>query len=447
MNQKGPKKAPIAPNGDNTRAGKYQISRSLPDLRHGTIAKADITPKRPDATLKIPAEQPMKKRPETKQPTTRKEIKYAPDGSKRPRKERRKLKKEARKAWPWWKRWLRRLFILIVIIVLLIGAWVGWKAYSNSRKLGTDIFSLFDTSRLKGEDRGHVNILLAGNSVDDPGHGGAELTDSIMVASVNTTNNTAFILSIPRDMYVEIPGYGYSKINAAYVYGENEGFKEEGYPEGGMGLLQKTLTEVLGIPIDYYALVNYGAFRDGVNAVGGITVTIDSDSRYGLYDPNANLKLPNGQVNLDGTTALNLARARGDGYGSYGFPQSDFDRTQNQRMMALALREKALSAGVLTNPLKVGDLFDTLGNNVQTDLSLGNMRRLATITKDIPSSSIQSASLNDANGENLLKSYTTRDGQSALVPALGLDDYTAIQAYVQELLNGPAPTAEPSTTP
>lgn len=440
MKQKGPKKAPIEPNGENARADKYQISRSLPDLRQGAT-------RHPAAQPTTTQEETVKSRT-TEKPLTRKEIKYAPDGSKRPRKERRKLKKEARKAGPAWKRWLRRFFILLIIIALAVGAWVGWKAYSNSRKLGTDIWSLFDNSRLKGEDRGHVNILIAGNSADDPGHGGGELTDSIMVASVSTNNNTAFILSIPRDLYVQIPGYGYSKINAAYVYGEQDGFQEDGYPEGGMGLLQKTLTEVLGIPIDYYALINYGAFRDGVNAVGGITVTIDSQNSRGLYDPNANLRLPNGQQELNGETALNLARARGDGYGSYGFPMSDFDRTKNQRMMALALREKALSAGVLSNPIKIGNLFDTLGNNVQTDLTLGNMRRLATITRDIPSANITSASLNDVDGDgtSLLKGYTTRDGQSALIPTAGIGDYTQIQAYVKQLMDAPAPGTTSETT-
>lgn len=429
MKQKKPKKAAIAPKGANRRADNYQISRALPDLRGG--------PKR--ATTRRTA------RTATPPPLTKKTAKYGPDGQKLPRKERRANKKALRKQWPWWKRWLRRFGILLLILLLAAASWLGWKTYQNSSKLGTDLWSLFDNSKLKGEDRGNVNILLAGNSSDDPGHGGAELTDSIMLLSINTKNNTAFILSIPRDLYVDIPGNGYSKINAAYPYGESEGFSEPGYPEGGMGLLEKTVSEVLGVPIDYYALVNYGAFRDAVNAVGGITVTIDGQNSRGVYDPYANLRLANGTQQIDGQTALNLARARGDGPGSYGFPRSDFDRTQNQRMMLLALREKAMSAGVLANPIKVGNLFDSAGNNVQTDLSLGNMRRLAKITNDIGQENIKSASLNDADGVNLLKSYTTRNGQSALIPAAGVDDYTDIQAYVQKLMAGtPAPTTTTS---
>ncbi len=438
-----PKKVDLVLDDANKRADNYQVSRSLPDLRTGKGRKPPAT-----AVAKTggkPAAEPAAESeadPEAETTVTKEKPlnskKYRPDGSKMTRKERRAARKERRKSWPRWKRWLRKAAIMLLILLLLVGGWLGWKAYQNSNRLGTDLWSLFDNSRLKGEDRGHVNILLAGNSADDPGHGGADLTDSIMLLSINTTNNTAFILSIPRDLYVDIPGNGYAKINAAYTYGEQEGFSEPGYPEGGMGLLQKTLSETLDIPIDYYALVNYGAFRDGVNAVGGITVTIDSDSPYGLYDPYASLRLGNGTQELDGQTALNLARARGDGPGSFGFPQSDFDRTQNQRMMLLALREKAMSAGVLANPVKVGNLFDSAGNNIQTDLSLGNMRRLATITRDIGPQNIQSASLNDADGVNLLQSYRTRDGQSALVPAAGIDDYTDIRAYVQKLMAGTA---------
>lgn len=393
MNKKRPQKSD-APDA-------YQISRTLPDLRDGSTRS-----RKP----------PLKngKSPKVKKPQKR------------------------------WKKWLKRILITLLVLLVATAGWLGWKAYKNSGKLGTDLWSLFDNSKLKGEDRGHVNILLAGNSVDDPGHGGAELTDSIMLISINTNNKTATVLSIPRDLYVNIPGHGGAKINAAYVYGEQDDFKEAGYPEGGMGLLQKTVSEKFGVPIDYYALVNYSAFRDAVNAVGGIEVTINSKDPRGLYDPYANLKLPNGTVTLNGQTALNLSRARGDGPGSYGFPASDFDRTQNQRMMLLALRSKAQSAGVLSNPIKIGNLFDAGGNNIKTDLSLGNMRRLARITNDISNQDIRSASLNDANGVNLLKSYAAPGGQSALIPAAGLNDFSKIQAYLQSLMNAQSTTQQPS---
>jgi anionic cell wall polymer biosynthesis LytR-Cps2A-Psr (LCP) family protein len=163
-----------------------------------------------------------------------------------------------------------------------------------------------------------------------------------------------------------------------------------------------------------------------------------------VYDPYANLKLPNGTQQLNGQTALNLARARGDGPGSYGVT-SDFDRTGYQRAMLLGLKDKAESAGVLANPVKLGNLFDAVGNNTKTDLSLGNIRRLNNLTKGIKDSDIKSVSLNNYNNINYLRNYTSRDGQSALIPAAGIDDYSQIQALLTQLAAS-TPTATATTT-
>ncbi len=375
------------------RANNYQVSRSLPDLR--TQQHRAAAPKR---SVK----------------------------AKRPRS---------------WKRIIKRVLLGLLVIFLLTTAWLGFKVWRNTGKLGTNVWSIFDNSKLRGEDRGRVNILLAGDSSDDPGHAGGELTDSIMLISIDPNNKNAFVMSIPRDLYVNIPGNGYAKINAANVYGNADKFKEAGYPDGGMGLLEKTVSEKFDIPIDYYALINYTAFRDAVNAVGGVDVTIKSISPYGVYDPYASLKLPNGPAKLDGQTALNLSRARGAGPGSYGIT-SDFDRTQYQRDILFALKEKSTSAGVVTNPLKIGSLFDALGNNVKTDLSLGNIRRLSNLTKDINNANVKSVSLNKYNDKVYVKSYTTRDGQSALIPAAGLDNYSQIQTLLKELSATPATSGQ-----
>jgi LCP family protein required for cell wall assembly len=345
---------------------------------------------------------------------------------------------------PRWKRILKRVLIVLLIVAILGGLWLGWKFASNNVKIfgWGGLVDMFKTTKLKGEDEGRVNILLAGNSSDDPGHGGAELTDSIMIASLNTKDKTGYIISIPRDLYIDIPGSGYAKINETYQDGNKEPlFSESGYPEGGMGLLEKTITEHFGIEIQYYALVNYTALREAVDAVGGIQVTIESSDPRGLYDPSPDLannrkplvNLPNGVVSLDGSTALGLSRARGNGRGSYGYAQSDFTRTENQRKILVGLKEKATSVGTLANPVKIGQLLDSMGNNVQTDLKAGELRRLYQLSKEIPDSKIQSASLNKADGVNLLQSYRTKKGQSALIPAAGIDDYTAIQAYINKL--------------
>lgn len=356
---------------------------------------------------------------------------------------RKTLRKQDKKQLPRWKRILKWTLIVIVSLILAVGLYLGGKLLYNSIKLfGVDgTLDGFSVTPLKGEDEGRVNFLLAGNSSDQAGHGGAELTDSIMVASLSTADNTGFLLSVPRDLYVDIPDYGYAKINEAYQAGENMQFSEPGYPSGGMGLLSKTISENFDIKLHYYALVNYTALEEAVNAVGGIDVTIDSSDPRGLYDPSRDLStgealvdLPNGANTLNGHQALNLARARGNSYGSYGYAKGDFTRTENQRLIITALAAKAGSAQTLTNPVKIGELFDTVGRNVKTDMTLGEVRRLQQILQNIPAQNITSVGLNDVDGDNYLSSYATPSGQSALIPAAGIDDYSQIQGYIQTLM-------------
>ena len=338
---------------------------------------------------------------------------------------------------------LKRTILSLVVILVVVGGWLSGKVVYDLHKLfAGNIFSIFSTTKLKGEDSGRVNILLAGNSADDPGHDGANLTDSIMIVSIDTKNNTAFLLSIPRDLWVQTDNNGYQKINDAYVDGQTNGFSASGYPNGGMGELEQIVSQKFGIPIDYYALINYAAIKEAVDAVGGITVNIQSPDPRGIYDPDRDYvahtvlaDYTNGEHTLNGEQALDLARARGDAYGSYGFEESDFARTQYQREMLIALKQKADSAGVLANPAKLSSLADAIGNNVTTDFSLSQVHRLYDITNNIKGSAIQSLSLNSANGMDLLASYRSDSGESALIPALGVNNYSAIQEFVAQQIS------------
>lgn len=355
-----------------------------------------------------------------------------------------------------WHGWsLKRAVVSLAVVVLLIGGFVGGKFLWNAHKLfGGNIFGILHSTKLKGEDVGRVNILLAGNSADDPGHSGANLTDSVMVISIDTRNNKAFMLSIPRDLWVHVPGDGHEKINHAYVTGEDNDFSEDGYPKGGMGQLEQVVSASLGMPINYYALVDYNALKQAVDSVGGVDFTVKSGDRRGLYDPNIDwstrahnplVKLTNGPHHLNGQQALNLARARGDSYNSYGFAASDFDRTEHQRQLLVALKNKAVSAGTLANPAKLSSLSDAIGNNVKTDFQLSEVHRLYDITKKIDSGSIQSLSLNKADGKNLLDSYAAPGGQSALIPAAGLDDFSDIKAFLKRKISSDPVVQEAAT--
>lgn len=353
--------------------------------------------------------------------------------------QRRRTKDRSKKHWS-----KKKITLLCLLPLILIGLWLGSKFVFNVSKIfHGNILGVFSTTKLRGEDQGRVNILLAGNSADDPGHDGANLTDSIMLISLDTRNHTGFMLSIPRDLYVNIPGYGHAKINETYVAGQQQHFSQPGYPDGGMGLLEEVVNQSLGIKPQYYALINYSALRDAVNAVGGVTVNIQSSDPRGLYDGNIDwtthgplVKLSNGQHTLTGQQALDLARARGDPPArSYGFANSDFTRTQDQRMLLLALKNKIMSTGVLANPVKLTNLFDSLGQNITTDMSVSEAHRAYDLMKQINNSSITSYGLNDINGTSNLSSYRTAGGESALAPTAGLDDFSQIQQALQRIMS------------
>lgn len=346
-----------------------------------------------------------------------------------------------------WKRGLKRTGGILGILVLVAGLWFGFKFYKDIARLTGNknplsLLGAFKPANLKNQN-GRINILVAGNSADDAGHNGGTLTDSIMVLSINTHNNTALMLSVPRDLWVHIPGDGHSKINAAY-------------PKGGMNELQRVVESNLGLTIDYQVLVNYTAFKDLVNAVGGISINVKSQDPRGLYDPSldytsrnccALAKYPNGLVNLNGKQALNLARARGDAYGSYGFPQADFDRTTHQRQMLLAIKDKASSSSVISNPFKVSSLVDAVGKNVKTNLQINEIETLYTYMKKIDDSKIDSYNINTLKGPGttILQNYTSPDGQSALIPAAGLDDFSEIRTQLTRLFTADQISKEGAT--
>lgn len=344
------------------------------------------------------------------------------------------------------RRAIKRFLLAFLLVGILVGGFLGWKFLNNTAKVfDGNVLGFFDSTKLKGEDAGRVNILLAGTSEDDPGHDGAKLTDSIMLVSIDTVNKNAFMTSIPRDLWVSYQtkecSVGYQgKINAVYTCGEQIGFKEEGYPDGGMGLLEKVVEDAFGVDINYHAKINYTAFEEAVDAVGGIDITLKTNDERGIldriFDWECNykcykVKYPNGPLSLNGEQALDLARARGDMAPTYGTGY-DFGRTERQRQMLIALKDKALSVGILANPAKISSLFDAAGNNVDTDFKTNELRRLYEIGKDVKSNNIKSIGLTDEDVA-LVESFRAVDGSSAVRPTAGTMNFTSIKAFIKKL--------------
>ncbi len=341
------------------------------------------------------------------------------------------------------KKWVKRGLIALALIILLVGGYIGVKFFiASGRVFNGNIFSLLDDGKpLQVDQYGRANILIYGTSEDDPEHAGADLTDSIMIASINPTTKDAFMVSIPRDLWVKYGracSAGYEgRINVVYQCGKGEGDDQT----AGANLLKSTLERDFGMTIQYHAQVNYTALKDTVNAVGGVTVQIESDDPRGILDRNFDwkcgyqcnyVKYPNGPATLDGEHALALARAR-NAAGGYGLGGGNFDREEYQQKIIVALREKASSAGVLANPVSVTKLLDALGNNVRTNFETGEIKTLIKLAQEIDSAKIKRVSLVDE--EKPLVTTANISGQSIVQPLAGTYDFSEIKATLKAYLS------------
>jgi LCP family protein required for cell wall assembly len=309
------------------------------------------------------------------------------------------------------------------------------KVFKGGTGLAAALSENVNPDLLKGEGRGRVNILLLGRGGGN--HEAPDLTDTLMIASVDPVNHTTTLLSVPRDLWVKLPGHGQMKLNAAWETGEfsylgrvRPGSTDPKAITAGYETIDQALKDVLGIEIDYHILVDFQAFKQAVDTVGGVDINVPTD----LYDPtmawenhNNPLLAKAGQQTFDGSTALTYVRSRET--------SSDFARSERQRSVLLALKGKVINLGTLSNPLKISNLLGTLGDNAQTDLSLGNANRLYGIIKKVNNTSTKSISL--ADKDMRLVTTTAMNNQSVVMPKAGMFNYEDIQAFVRGQLKDP----------
>lgn len=361
------------------------------------------------------------------------------------RRDRRRRRKEAKAMRP--RRKVTRIIKWVLIGLLVAALAVGGYVVIRSMIAGNNVFqgNIFDaltkSDPLTQDENGRSNFLIFGTAEDDEGgmHGGANLTDSIMVLSVSQEKKDAYMINMPRDMwvrYAEMCTVGYEgKINATYFCGSNDGEDEA----AGADALRNKVGEILGLDIQYYVHLNFTAVIDAVDAVGGVEVTINSNDPRGILDRNFDWKCnytcyyvnyKDGEtVHLDGEHALALARAR-NAAGGYGLSNGNFDREKNQQMILKALREKALSAGTLANLGAVTGLIDALGNNLRSNIQTKEIRTLMDLASKIENDNIISLSLN--SDENMLVTTGMYKEQSIVRPIAGIMDYTEIQSYIKK---------------
>ena len=358
---------------------------------------------------------------------------------------------------------IKRGIIAFILIIVLTAGWFAYRALMASKSVFKgDLFGLVQQKPLKQDANGRSNILILGTSEDDEGHEAGYLTDSMMVLSIDQNKKNAYMVSVPRDLYVKYgracdAGYA-GKINV-YFNCVNNDWKSDSAEDERQKETRSFVGEILGMDLQYSVHVNYSVMRDLVSAIGGIKVNIESRDPRGVMDSNFDWKCgttraerqercprghyisyPNGEVELDAEHALYLAMARGDIAPTYGFEQSNFDREKNQQKIMMAIREKALSTGTLTDFSKVTKLVEAIGANLRTNFETGEVRTLVSLMQSIKQDEIKSVSLVDANPAILTTG--TVGGASAVVPVAGTYNYSGLQAYIKKHIYATAITRE-----
>lgn len=335
----------------------------------------------------------------------------------------------------------KKIFLFLFLITLLGGisasAYFLWKLGSVSSKIssggGENESTLSAISRivrndrvaLKGEDQGRINILLLG--VAGEGRAGGNLTDTIMIASVDTVNKKTALLSLPRDFYVEIADSNYSsKINSIYKYGlaNNKGIEP----------LKKTIENITGLTINYHFIASFAGFEKFIDDIDGIIINNERD----IYDPNYPgpnysyelFALEKGTHLLDGSTALKYARERHDD------PEGDFGRAKRQQQVMQAIKSRIFSTKVLFNPFAINNMLDTLGESITTDISLKEMESFLELSKELDTQNITNVVVDAWKKDSLLKvSHIYYENVRAfiLVPRVG--NYSEIQDVARNIFN------------
>ena len=327
-----------------------------------------------------------------------------------------------------WRKWL-----ILFLLVLALGSAVAIKYLGQTNQIFTKKINIFQRlsnllispdKKLEGEDSGQINILLMG--VGGNGHDGAYLTDTMMVASINTKTNEVILTSIPRDFALDLPKIGYNKINSAYAYA----YRDDPQTAGDAAIA--AAEQVTGMHIPYYAVIDFKGFVKAVDDLGGLDITVDhsftdatfpNDYPYDTKGYLAPVTFTKGQEHMNGVRALIFARSRHSPDNNEG---SDFARSERQKKVLVAMKEKIMKLNLI-KLTTINNLLGDFTDNFRTNLEPYELKRLADITTKISADSIYSLSLEPQ--DNLICSALVDPATGKPVPA------------------PPTPTPAPTPTP
>jgi LCP family protein required for cell wall assembly len=268
----------------------------------------------------------------------------------------------------------------------------------------------------KWEGTEPVNILLMGVDARGVKKGEVPRSDTMLVASLDPVKKKFYVFSILRDTYVDIPGYEKERINTAITHGPNTAMQ--------------TVSDLLGIPIQYYVYTDFQGFIKLVDAVGGIDYDVEKDMVYKTKadGPEYDIDLKKGFQHLDGNMALQYVRFRHDA-------TSDFTRTERQRGFLKAVADKVIST---TSIIKLPGILSKVTPYIDTNLSVDDMWKLATVGYDSSMGGSEQIPPMD-----LLTEEKTRAGASVI----GISSEDELKQFVQDTMTEPEPTASPEASP
>ena len=287
------------------------------------------------------------------------------------------------------QKFIIKTIIVLVLITASIAVIFSFQIFSASQKIFSqneeihfvkqfgDLI-LHPTKSIKGEEADRINILLLGMGGEN--HNGGELTDTVMIASIKPSENEAALLSIPRDLYVNIPETNFNtKINAIKLFGDKSKDKN------GMELLSNVVEDISGLKIHYFVQLDFQGFIKVIDDLNGIDVYLENDISDPNY-PNFNngydpFYIEKGFHHLDGSTALKVARSRHSKMG-------DFDRIVRQQTIIKATKQKIFEKYESYDVILFNKMLSSLSDNLRTNLRLKELPRFYQITKEIKSHKI-----------------------------------------------------------
>ncbi|KAA3645867.1 MAG: LytR family transcriptional regulator [Chloroflexi bacterium] len=227
-----------------------------------------------------------------------------------------------------------------------------------------------------GSDR--VTMLIMGLDLRDWEGGGPSRSDTMILLTVDPLTKTGGILSVPRDLWAVIPGFSPGKINTAYYFGEL--YK---VPGGGPALAMQTVEQTIGVPIDYYAVIDFAAFERFIDLLGGVKITVTEPIKVDPIGDRIPRTLQPGTQTMPGWLALAYARTR-------SAPGGDFTRAERQQQVVLAIRDRIVDFNMLPTFIANADeIYGELASGINTNLSLKDAIDLAGLAVQVPRESIQ----------------------------------------------------------